>query len=121
MTRFTRDHEWIRLENGTATIGISDFAQHELGDITFIELPAVGQTVKTGDALCVVESVKAASDVYAPAGGTVATVNSALEDAPETVNQAAETDGWICTLSGVTEGDLDGLMTPEQYAAFIKS
>jgi glycine cleavage system H protein len=120
MTRFTREHEWIRLENDMATIGISDFAQHELGDITFIELPAVGKTVKTGDALCVIESVKAASDVYAPAGGTVAAVNTALEDAPETVNQAAEDAGWICTLSGVTEADLDGLMTPEQYAAFIK-
>ena len=121
MTRYTADHEWIRLEGGIATVGISNHAQEELGDITYIELPTVGQTLKHGDTLGVVESVKAASDVYAPAGGTVATVNSALEDAPETVNQAAETDGWICTLSGVTEGDLDGLMTPEQYAAFIKS
>ena len=120
MTRYTADHEWIRLEGGIATVGISNHAQEELGDITYIELPTVGQTLKHGDSLGVVESVKAASDIFAPAGGTVATVNTALEDAPETINAAAESDGWICTLTGVDPTELADLMTPSQYAEFCK-
>jgi glycine cleavage system H protein len=121
MTRYTADHEWIRLEGDTATVGISEHAQQALGDITFIELPPVGKTVKQGDTLGVVESVKAASDVFAPAGGTVATVNTVLGTAPETINAAAESDGWICTLAGVDPAELEGLMTPEQYADFCKA
>ena len=121
MMRYTVEHEWIRLENGVATVGISNHAQHELGDITFIELPPVGKTLQKGDALGVIESVKAASDIFAPAGGTVATVNTALLDAPETVNTAAEGEGWICTLSGVDPNALAGLMTPLQYAQFCAS
>ena len=117
MTRFTSEHEWIRLDGAIATVGITDFAQRELGDITFIELPAVGKQVKKGDVLGVIESVKAASEVYAPAGGTVASVNEALEAAPETVNAAAESDGWLCTLEGVDPAALESLMTAEQYAA----
>lgn len=121
MTRYTAEHEWIRLEGDTATVGISDHAQHALGDITFIELPSVGKTVKQGDTLGVVESVKAASDIFAPAGGKVATVNTALATAPETVNAAAESDGWICTLTGVDLAEIEGLMTPGQYADFCKA
>lgn len=121
MMRYTTEHEWIRLEGDVATVGISDHAQHELGDITFIELPPVGKTVQAGGALCVIESVKAASDVFAPVAGTVATVNAALADAPETVNASAEGDGWLCTLSGVDPAALEGLMNPEQYAAFAAS
>lgn len=120
MTKYTKDHEWVRVEGATATVGISDYAQHTLGDITFVDLPKVGKAVKQGDSLCVVESVKAASDVYAPVGGAVASVNAALSGAPETINQSAEGDGWICTLSGVNAAELDGLMTAEQYAAFCK-
>jgi glycine cleavage system H protein len=121
MMRFTNEHEWIRLEGDQVTVGISNFAQQSLGDITFIELPPVGKRVKKGDALGVVESVKAASDIYAPAGGTVATVNTALETAPETVNTAPEGEGWICTLEGVDPAELEGLMTPDQYAGFRKA
>lgn len=118
MIRYSVEHEWIRLEGETATVGISDFAQQELGDITFVDLPDVGKVVKKGDSLCVIESVKAASDIYAPAGGTVASVNTQLNDTPETVNSAPETEGWICTLEGVSPADLEDLMTAEQYAAF---
>jgi len=120
MKRYTKDHEWIRIEGGRAFVGISDYAQNSLGDITFVDLPKAGTTVKKGDSLCVIESVKAASDVYAPAGGTVETVNAALSDAPEKVNAAAETDGWICTLADVVMSDLAGLMDEAQYADFVK-
>jgi glycine cleavage system H protein len=119
-THYTKDHEWVRVEGTVATVGISDYAQHTLGDITFVDLPKVGKAVKAGDSLCVVESVKAASDVYAPVGGTVASVNAALSGAPEMINQSAEGDGWICTLSSVSAAELAGLMTAEQYAAFCK-
>jgi glycine cleavage system H protein len=101
MPRFyTEDHEWI--DSDTGTVGITDYAQSQLGDITFVELPAPGSTVKKGDAPCVVDSVKAASDVYSPASGTVAEGNGALDEAPELVNTEAETGGWLfrLTLSG---------------------
>lgn len=120
MTRYTQEHEWVRYEDGVATVGITQHAQETLGDITYVELPPVGKTVKPGDSLCVIESVKAASDVFAPVGGTVARVNTTLTDAPETVNAAAEGDGWICTLSGVEAAALERLMTAEQYAAFCR-
>ena len=120
MTRYTRDHEWIRVEGDLAYVGISEHAQHTLGDITFVELPRVGTTVKQGSALCVIESVKAASDVYAPAGGIVASVNGRLTDAPETVNRSAEGEGWICTLQEVVAADLDGLMDASAYGAYVK-
>ncbi len=120
MKRYTKDHEWIRIEDDKAFVGISDYAQDSLGDITFIDLPKVGATLKRGDSLCVIESVKAASDVYAPAGGTVESVNTALADAPETVNSAAETDGWLCVLKEVAVTDLDDLMDESQYVDFVK-
>ena len=118
MLRFTPDHEWVRLEGDVATIGISDYAQRELGDITYVDLPAVGDAVASGDAFCVVESVKAASDVFAPVSGVVAAINEALEEATELINTAAESDGWFCTISGVTADELDELMTPEQYVEY---
>ncbi|MDD3545232.1 MAG: glycine cleavage system protein GcvH [Kiritimatiellae bacterium] len=120
MKRYTKDHEWIRIEDGKAFVGISDYAQNSLGDITFVDLPKPGAVFKKGDSLCVIESVKAASDVYAPAGGTVESVNAALADAPEKVNAAAETDGWICALAGVEMSELDGLMDEAQYADFLQ-
>ena len=117
---YSKDHEWVRIEGGTAIVGISDHAQEQLGDITFVELPAVGKQVKQGGEVATIESVKAASDVYAPVGGTVATVNEALGDQPELVNKDAYGAGWICTLSGVDQAELKNLMTAEQYAAFAK-
>jgi glycine cleavage system H protein len=96
MTRyFTADHEWIAVEGDTATVGITDYAQSQLGDITFVELPAVGASLGKGDSASVVDSVKAASDVYAPVSGAVTEVNPALEDAPELVNSAPEGEGWL--------------------------
>lgn len=120
MIRYTKDHEWVRIEGDVATVGISDHAQDALGDITYVELPKIGKVLKKGDSLCVIESVKAASDVYAPVGGKVATVNAALPDSPQTVNTSPESEGWICTLSEFAVAELEGLMTAEQYAAFFK-
>ena len=121
MTRYSIDHEWIRLEGDTATVGISEYAQQSLGDITFVELPPVGRQFEKGETLAVIESVKAASEIFAPAGGTVTEVNEALADAPEKVNDAPEGEGWLCRLSGVVASDLDNLLTAEQYAEFIAS
>ncbi len=120
MTRYTRDHEWVRFEDGVATVGITEHAQEALGDITYVELPAVGKAVQAGEMLCVIESVKAASDVFAPVAGSVASVNDALDDAPETLNESPEEKGWICTLSGVDASALEGLMTTGQYADFCR-
>ncbi len=121
MMRFTEEHEWVRIEGATARIGITDHAQHALGDITYVELPKVGRTVRRGEALAVVESVKAASDVYAPLGGRVAAVNARLAESPETVNAAAEGDGWLCTLEGFDPTEAEALMSAEQYAAFCRA
>ncbi len=118
--RYTKDHEWIGEEGGLYVVGITDHAQDQLGDITYIELPAVGKEVAAGAETSTVESVKAASDIYAPVGGKVAAVNDALEAAPELVNQDPFGEGWIFKLEGVNAGDLDGLMdTPayQEYAA----
>ena len=119
-TWYTKDHEWVRIDGRTATIGISDHAQEQLGDITFVDLPSVGKQVKQGGEVATIESVKAASDIYVPVSGTVATINEALHDQPELVNKDAYGAGWICTLSGVDQAELKSLMTAEQYAAFVK-
>jgi glycine cleavage system H protein len=120
MTRYTKEHEWIRLDGATATVGITEHAAHELGDITFVELPAVGAAFSAGDVLLVIESVKAAADVYMPVTGTVAAVNETLEDKPELINESPEQDGWLCQLSGVNAADLESLMTHDQYVALVK-
>ncbi len=116
---FTQDHEWIEVDGDTGTVGITDYAQGQLGDITFVELPETGTAVKKGDAPCVVDSVKAASDVYAPVSGTVTDANSALADEPELVNSDPENGGWLfrLTLSDATE--LDGLMDKAAYDAYV--
>ncbi|MBN8484823.1 MAG: glycine cleavage system protein GcvH [Sphingomonadales bacterium] len=116
---FTQDHEWIEVDGDTGTVGITDYAQGQLGDITFVELPEAGTAVKKGDAPCVVDSVKAASDVYAPVSGTVTDANSALADEPELVNSDPENGGWLfrLTLSDATE--LDGLMDKAAYDAYV--
>lgn len=119
MKRFTEQHEWVKLEGGVAVIGITDHAAKELGDITFIELPEVGTALSGGDAIGVVESVKAAADVYCPVSGTVCEVNESLEDAPEVVNESPEGDGWICKLEGVSEADVEALMSEDEYNEFI--
>ena len=121
MKYYSEAHEWIVVENNEATIGISEYAAEELGDITYVELPIEGDDVTIGDTLGVIESVKAASDVYSPIGGTILEINSALEDNPGLINESAEKAGWICKLSNIEETELDELMTPDAYAKFLKS
>ncbi len=122
MRYFTEDHEWIDVEDGddTATVGITDYAQGQLGDIVFVELPASGTRLTKGGDAAVVESVKAASDVYAPVTGTVVDGNSALEAEPALVNSAAESDGWFFTLVLDDKSELDGLMDDDAYKAFVE-
>jgi glycine cleavage system H protein len=116
---FTEEHEWIEVEGDSATIGITDYAQGQLGDIVFVEVPAAGTTLAKGKEAAVVESVKAASDVYAPVSGTVTGGNPALEDDPALVNSAAETDGWFFKLALSDAGELDGLMDEAAYQDFV--
>lgn len=116
--RYTKDHEWIGLENGLAVVGITQHAQQALGDITYVELPAVGKALKARDVLGVVESVKAASDIFAPVAGVVAETNRELGTTPELINQEPYGKGWICRLQHVKPADLDALLTPADYAVY---
>ena len=119
MTRyFTQDHEWIEVDGDTATVGITDYAQGQLGDIVFVEVPGQGASVTKGGEAAVVESVKAASDVYSPVSGTVTEGNPALEEDPALVNTAPEGDGWFFKLTISDAGELDGLMDEGAYKAF---
>ena len=114
--RYAKSHEWLRLEaDGTATIGITDYAQASLGDITYVQLPKAGATLKAGETFGVVESVKAASDLYAPVAGTVVTVNSALDSAPETLNTAPYDGGWMMTLKLANPADSAALLDAAAY------
>jgi len=117
---FTKDHEWIAVDGTTGTVGITDYAQEQLGDITFVELPGVGDSVNKGDAVSVVDSVKAASDVYTPVSGAVTEANAALGDAPELVNTAPEGDGWLYKLTLSDSGELDGLMDEAGYKTYVE-
>jgi len=119
MKKFSEEHEWVEIEDGVATVGITAYAAEELGEITFVELPGKGVVLGQGDSLCVVESVKAASDVFVPIGGTIMEVNGRLEEEPELVNESPEGEGWICKLSEVDEGELENLMTEREYEAFV--
>ena len=122
MTRYyTQDHEWVDVNGDTATVGITDYAQGQLGDIVFAEVPAVGSTLKKGGDAAVVESVKAASDVYAPVSGTVVEGNDALGDDPALVNSDPENDGWFFKLTLSDAGELDSLMDEAAYKAFVTS
>ena len=122
MTRyFTKDHEWVAIDGDTATVGITDYAQGQLGDITFVELPAEGATLGQGDSVAVVDSVKAASDVYSPVGGTVSATNPALADQPELVNSAPESDGWLWRMTLADASELEALMDEAAYRAFVAS
>ena len=117
--KYTESHEWVRSEaDGTVTIGITEFAQDALGDLVFVELPEVGRTLKAGEACAVVESVKAASDVYAPVAGTVTAVNEELRDKPEAINAAAF-DAWMYRLKPANAGDVNGLMDAAKYQANV--
>ena len=119
-TKFTEDHEYIRVDGGTGTVGITNYAQDQLGDIVFVELPSVGQTLKKGDEAAVVESVKAASEIYSPASGTVIEVNIALTGEPGLINAAAATDGWIFKLQLDNPAELDTLLDDAAYAKHTK-
>lgn len=116
---YTQDHEWIDVDGDTGTVGITDYAQGQLGDITFVELPEAGATLKKGDAPCVVDSVKAASDVYAPVSGTVTEANAALEREPELVNTDPESGGWLFRVTLSDTSELDGLMDRAAYDEFV--
>ena len=117
---FTDEHEWIDVEGDTATVGITDYAQSQLGDIVFVELPAVGATVDKGKDAAVVESVKAASDVYAPISGEVTETNDALENDPALVNSSPEDDGWFFKLTIGDTSQLEGLMDEAAYKSFVE-
>jgi glycine cleavage system H protein len=120
MTRyFTEDHEWIEIEGDVATIGITDHAQEQLGDIVFVETPDEGRELGKGDEAAVVESVKAASDVYSPVAGTVLEGNPALDEDPALVNTSPEEDGWFFRLAIADVGELEGLMTEAKYKEFV--
>ena len=119
--RFTKDHEWVAVEGDVATVGITAYAAEQLGDVVFVEVPDIGKTVKQGDGLAVVESVKAASDVYAPVSGEVVEANTALSDAPETVNSVPETGGWFARLKLSNPGEVDALMDRDAYEAFLST
>lgn len=116
---FTDEHEWIEIEDDVATVGITDYAQEQLGDIVFVELPEVGTTLDKGGDAAVVESVKAASDVYAPISGEVTEGNSALEEEPALVNSSPEEDGWFFRMTVADASELEGLMDEAAYKEFV--
>jgi len=118
---FSKEHEWVKISGTTATVGISEHAAHELGDITFVELPAVGKSVKQFDTVAAIESVKAASDIYSPLSGKVTSINETLENTPEVVNESAEEAGWICTLEITDPSEVKNLMSKVEYDEYLKS
>jgi len=119
--KYSEEHEWIRVEGDTGTIGITQYAQEQLGDVVFVEVPAAGRKVAKGEAVAVVESVKAASDIYAPVSGEVVESNAALADTPGDVNTEPMGKGWFFKIKMSDKADLDGLMDEAAYAAFVKS
>lgn len=119
-TRYTKDHEWLRIEGDVVTVGVTDHAQEQLGDVVYVELPEAGKSFKKGDEAAVVESVKAASEVYAPVSGEIAAANEALADAPETVNSDPMGEGWFFKLKLADRSELDGLMDEAAYKAYVE-
>ncbi len=117
--KYTKSHEWVRREGPVATIGITDHAQHELTDVVFVELPALGRKISAGESCAVVESVKTASDIYAPVSGEVVAVNAELAGHPELVNSAPYAAGWFFKVQLSQPSDIDGLLTPESYTSQI--
>jgi len=120
-TYFTKEHEWVKVKEGIGAVGISEHAAHELGDVTFVELPKMDKIVKQFEVLGSIESVKAASDIYAPISGKVVKVNEALNNTPEIVNESAEDAGWMAWIEIADESELKNLMTSEQYEEFLKT
>ncbi len=119
--RYTQDHEWISVDGDVATVGISDHAQEQLGEIVFVDLPAVGKTLAKSDDMAVVESVKAASDVYAPISGDVVEVNDTLDGEPGQVNDSPEDKGWFCKIKVGNPSELDDLMDGDAYQKFLET
>jgi glycine cleavage system H protein len=117
--RFTKDHEWVELDGDVATVGITSYAAEQLGDVVFVETPQVGKTVKAGDGFAVVESVKAASDVYAPVSGEVVEANDALSGAPETVNAEPQAGGWFARVRVADPAEVEALMDQAAYDAYL--
>jgi glycine cleavage system H protein len=120
-TKYTKEHEWLRVEGDIGTIGITHYAQEQLGDVVFVDVPQAGRKVAKGEACAVVESVKAASDIYAPVSGEVVEANAALADAPGDVNAEPMGKGWFFKMKLSDKGELDGLMDQAAYDAFVKS
>jgi glycine cleavage system H protein len=118
---FSKEHEWVKVEGSKGKVGISEHAAHELGDVTFVELPKVGARVKQFEILGSIESVKAASDIYAPVTGTVLSVNTALDTTPELVNESAEEGAWMAEIDISDAAELKNLMTKEQYDVYLKT
>lgn len=117
--RYSKEHEWIEAQGETLRCGITDFAQQELGDIVFVELPEPGRRVQAGETLGTIESVKAVSEIYAPVGGTIEEVNQALNDRPELINRDAHGEGWYCRLRPANSAEVDALMDAAAYAKFV--
>ena len=120
MKKYAKTHEWVEINGKIATVGISDHAQNELGDIVYVDLPEVGKEVKAGESLCSIESVKSASDIYTPVSGKVVEVNTALEDAPETINKSAEGEGWIVKIEVSTPDEVDKLLDRTEYEKLLE-
>jgi glycine cleavage system H protein len=120
MKKYTKEHEWVEIKGTEAVVGISAHAAKELGDITFVEMPSEGTDLIVGDVFGTIESVKAASDIFAPISGTVSSINSDLEDDPSIVNSSPEGKGWICRLDNIDLVELEDLMSEEQYEKYLK-
>jgi glycine cleavage system H protein len=120
MIKFTKEHEWIRVEGDVGTVGITDYAQGQLGDVVFVELPSAGRAVEQGKEIAVVESVKAASEIYAPVSGTVVEANAALGDKPDTVNTDAQGGGWFFKLKLAKPAELEALMDEASYKSYVE-
>jgi glycine cleavage system H protein len=118
--RFTKEHEWVKVESDIAMVGISDYAQKELGDVVYVELPTVGDNLGKGDQCSNIESVKAVSDIYAPVGGEITEINGTLEDQPEIINKDPYGEGWIFKLKMEDSGELDDLMDADAYEEYLK-
>ena len=121
MKKYTKDHEWISIDGTTAAVGITGYAAKELGDITFVELPELDDDATSGEVITVVESVKAATDVFSPVNGKISAVNEELEDNPQLINESAEEKGWICKIEGVDSATVNDLMSSEEYEAYLET
>ncbi|MFO8053315.1 MAG: glycine cleavage system protein GcvH [Candidatus Omnitrophota bacterium] len=120
-TYFTKNHEWVKVEDNIATVGITEYAVSQLGDVVFIDLPEIGKERKKDETLAEIESVKAASDIYAPLSGKITEVNSKLDDSPETINNSPESNGWIVKVEITNSDEINKLMNKEQYEQYLQT